>query len=162
MAIIDRKREMEYTQKLKENELVVYTATPEQISKMLKGGNNMGRPKGSKNKLTTLQMEKKSDAPKITGSDIIMEEAKAIQIKEQVDDFETVSQSEEQPEGALDYTNDFRVKLIDKMRHAALEAYLQEVSSHITEIDESNMRERADKIIDASYGLIIETAERGL
>ena len=56
--MLDKRREMEYTKKLKENELVVYTATPEQINKMLKGGNNMGRPIGSKNKTTTLQMAK--------------------------------------------------------------------------------------------------------
>ena len=162
MAIIDRKREMEYTQKLKENELVVYTATPEQINKMLKGGNNMGRPKGSKNKLTMLQVEEEINAPKTAVVDIIMEEAEAIQIKEKAEDIEPVGQPEEQSEDALDYINDFRIKLIDKMRHAALEAYLQEVSEHITEIDESNMKERAEKIIDACYGLIIETAERGL
>lgn len=86
MAILNKKREMEYTMKLKENELVVYTATPEQISKMLKGGNNMSRPKGSKNKTTTLQTateqiqkkDPKKKSEKVQAiKDIIMEEAKA-------------------------------------------------------------------------------------
>lgn len=84
--MLDKRREMEYTKKLKENELVVYTATPEQINKMLKGGSNMGRPVGSKNKTTNLQMakekaEKKSQQKKSEKVqaivDIIMEEAKA-------------------------------------------------------------------------------------
>lgn len=86
MAILSKQREMEYTKKLKENELVVYTATPEQINKLLKGGNNVGRPKGSKNKTTTLEMateeKQKGNAQKKSEKvqsvvDIIMEEAKA-------------------------------------------------------------------------------------
>jgi hypothetical protein len=86
MAILDKQREMEYTKKLKENELVVYTATPEQINELLQGGNNVSRPKGSKNKETTLQMatveKQKGNAQKKSEKvqsvvDIIMEEAKS-------------------------------------------------------------------------------------
>ena len=85
MAILNRQREMEYTKKLKENELVVYTATPEQIEKLM-GGKDMGRLKGSKNKVKTLEMAtadkpignatKKSEKTQAK-VDIIMEEAEA-------------------------------------------------------------------------------------
>lgn len=51
MEILDRKRELEWSEKNKarDNTLIVYKATPEEIEK-LKGATDMGRPKGSKNK----------------------------------------------------------------------------------------------------------------
>lgn len=80
MAILDRKREMEYTDKMfNQSELLVYKATPEQINRMLKG-DNMGRPKGSKNKTNHVQLNKqtrpkKSEEIKMA-AEIIKEQAK--------------------------------------------------------------------------------------
>ena len=60
MAILDRNREIEHTQKqLNNSDLTVYKATPEQIEQMLKGG-SMGRPKGSKNKANHVQLNKQT------------------------------------------------------------------------------------------------------
>lgn len=107
MAILNKKREMEYTMKLKENELVVYTATPEQISKMLKGGNNMSRPKGSKNKTTTLQtateqIQKKSPQKKSEKvqaiKDMIMEEA---EVRKNKVEIEIIGDVEKLPEEVI-------------------------------------------------------------
>jgi len=51
IEILDRKRELEWSEKNKarDNTLIVYKATPEEIEK-LKGVSDMGRPLGSKNK----------------------------------------------------------------------------------------------------------------
>lgn len=60
MAILDRNREIEHTQKqLNNSDLTVYKATPEQIEQMLKGG-SVGRPKGSKNKTNHVQLNKQT------------------------------------------------------------------------------------------------------
>jgi hypothetical protein len=94
MAILDKQREMEYTKKLKENELVVYKATPEQIKDLISGGKSMGRPKGSKNNNTTFEMateqvqkrspQKKSEKVQAI-KDLIMEEAEARKNKVEIE-----------------------------------------------------------------------------
>ena len=174
--MLDKQREMEYTKKLKENELVVYTATPEQINKMLKGGNNMSRPKGSKNKTTTLQMakekaeksspQKKSDKVQAI-VDIIMEEAKAdkevtdavVNIKEIRNDaiganpaVESISPRlpmiEQEPTPKKDINTDFRGKLLSNIRKTALSVCIEEIAGYVTDIKPENMNEKLKGIRD--------------
>lgn len=128
MAILNKKREMEYTMKLKENELVVYTATPEQISKMLKGGNNMSRPKGSKNKTTTFQTateqiqkkDPKKKSEKVQAiKDMIMEEAEARKNKAEI---EVICDVKKLPEEVINANPVLAAKADPELLKGAVEA----------------------------------------
>lgn len=63
MSILDREREIAHTQnQIKHSTCTVYTASPEELEKLLNGRNGMGRTKGSKNKPHDITINEKRQA----------------------------------------------------------------------------------------------------
>lgn len=221
MSILDRKRELEWGEKnrARDNTLIVYKATPEEIEK-LKGASDMGRPVGSKNKknhsgIEIMPNDKKSVKPlnqrreelakklevdkeeekhemnethfvpplnESCGQEIEMDTQNKemnILIVEADEKHELSSQriinanpgitfkNMESSEGVgqvIDnvIVNEYHRTLINKIRKAAYEAYVEEIASLYTGMDAENMNEKISNIIDISATTLMEMKERGL
>jgi len=220
MSILDRKRELEWGEKnrARDNTLIVYKATPEEIEK-LKGASDMGRPAGSKNKknhsgIEIVPNDKKSVKPlnqrreelakklevdkeeekhemnethfvpplnescgqvietttQNVEANIITDADEAHELPTRMIinanpgiDFKTIA-SLEGAGPVIDNVkvNEYHRTLINKIRKAAYEAYVEEIASLYTGMDAENLTEKISNIIDISATTLMEMKERGL
>lgn len=204
--ILDKNRELEWSEKnrARDNTLIVYTATPEEIEK-LKGVSDMGRPPGSKNKKNNsgieilrndkkafkslnerreelakkLEAKKEEEKHEMNEADVIdllkaVVEAPPLLLHDgplllnhdagQVIPPEKIELVLEGSGPVVDnvIVNEYHRTLINKIRKAAYEAYVEEIASLYTGMDAENMIEKISNIIDISATTLMEIKERGL
>ena len=78
-------------------------------------------------------------------------------------DFKTIAPLEGSGPGIdIVKVNEYHRTLINKIRKAAYEAYVEEIASLYTGMDAENMNEKISNIIDISATTLMEMKERGL